>query len=97
MQGQPVGEVLTDRGQGLLDEVGHGEHRRPGVEVVAVIAQQARPSARDGFALHDRYVSPCPGQVQCGRQAAEPGADDDHRIGRAGHRAHRLGTVLAAW
>ena len=35
-QVEPVGQVLADRGERLGDQVGHGQHGRPGVELVAV-------------------------------------------------------------
>ena len=54
---------------GVGDQVGHGEHCRPGVERESVAVQDAGPAARLLFSLDDGHVVAAAGEVARRRQA----------------------------
>ena len=86
--------------EAALDEVGHRQHGRAGVEAEAAALEACRPAHRDRRRPRAPYVVPGAGQVAGGRQPAEAGADDDDRgvtsRGRSRPRASaRLGERLA--
>ena len=62
---EPVVHVLADGTKGILDEVGHREHCRPGVEGEAGIAYHPRASAGHRLPLEHRHSTTCAGQPQC--------------------------------
>ena len=64
---------------GVCDEIGHGEHRRPGVEGVSV-AMDHTSATRQLFSLHHSYVVPASCQITRGRQASQSGADHHNRV-----------------
>lgn len=64
VQGQPVGHGLADCGEGFLQEVGHGEHGRAGVEAVAVTLDEACPAAGAGVAFDEGDMSSRSEEVQ---------------------------------
>ena len=61
--------------EGLLEEVGHGQHRRPVVEAETVRSDHAGAAAGDGLTLDDGDLVLALRQVCCSRESAEPGAD----------------------
>ncbi len=85
---QPVLDRLADRGERAVDQLRHGQDGRSGVEGVAAQLQQPAPPAGNRRALENSHLPPGPGQVQRGRQPAQPGADHHHAIGAARHRPH---------
>ena len=68
---------------GIVSTVG------PGVEAVTVDVEATDPPARMKTSFHHGDRTPPAGEVQCGRQAGQPGADHDHAIGVARDRAHQ--------
>ncbi len=88
---QPVGQPFTDAGQGVVEQFGHGEHRRTGVEPVTPELQHAGPATGPGRALDDGDLPAGAGQPQRGRQPAEAGTDDHHGVGGTADRAKASG------
>ena len=80
-QFQPLGQVFTDGGESLVDEVRHGQHGRAGVDPVAVDVSPSRSSTRPCIPLHHRDSTAAAGQVQGGRKPCESRADHDDVIG----------------
>ena len=85
-------EVGVDRAQGVGDQVGHGQHRRAGVEGEAVLDQQPGPAARDLLPLDHGDRVPAAGEVAGGRQPGQAGPDDDDLVHR--HPARRSGCAI---
>ena len=73
-----VGHLPTYRGERLLQQLGHREHRRPVVERVAErVVDKAGPATGPGAAFEHGDVVTGPDEVGGGRQSTEPGTDDD--------------------
>ena len=53
VQHEPVGGGFADGGERLVDDLGHGEHGRTGVEAIPVDIEPADPAAGDLATLHD--------------------------------------------
>ena len=79
---EPVGGGLADGRECLVDQVGHGEHGRSGVEAIAVDVQPCRPG-HPGRSPRSTTVTARPRPARCSAadRPARPGADDDHVIG----------------
>lgn len=94
VQGDEVDAVAqgrADRGEGLVGELGHGQHGGAGVDAVAAALQASGATAGQRVTLDEGDPAAGSEQVQGGRQAGESGADDHHVV-RApgngpGHRA----------
>ena len=84
----PVLEALVDTRERVGDQLRHRQDRGPGVEPVIVDFQEAGPAARDAVALENCDRAARPGQPQRSGQTAEPRADHDDPVSRAGHGAH---------
>ena len=81
---EPVGHLLADAGEGVLDQARHRQDRGPGVEAVARVLDHPGTPTRDGLALQDRHVPAGARQPKRGAQAAQPSADD-HDVLRRSH------------
>ncbi len=90
--------VFADGREGVVDDVRHRQHGRPGVQPVAADVDAADPAAGYRVALDDRDLASSTGEVQCGRQSRQPGADHHHVIGASVHSAdhHAVRTVQTA-
>jgi hypothetical protein len=88
VQRQEVRHLDPDGGEALLDELGHGQHRRSGVEAVASLLEHAGPPARIGLALDDHHIVAVAAQMARRRQPTEAGAehDDAHGVSAPGRR-----------
>ncbi len=87
-QFQPVRTVFADRGEGFVDDVGHGQHRRPGIELIAVDVGAPGPSTGPALPLDDGHFAAASGQVQRRGQSRETGADHDDPGVWTFHAAH---------
>ena len=78
----------ADACERVLQQTGHGQHGRPGVERVAVATTRCRP-ARPGPSERSSTITARPAPaVQGGGKSGQPGPDDDDPVGAAGHRTH---------
>ena len=80
MQIEPVRGGFADRGEGVVDDVGHGQHGRPGVESVAADVGAAHATARVLASLDDGDAASAAGEMKGGRQPGQPGSDHDDPI-----------------
>ena len=92
---QPVGQRLADAVQRVLDQLGHGQHGGAGVELEAVQVEATGAAARNGFPLQHGDRAAGSGESQGGGQAAEAGADDDHRAGASRNGSHAATVPVA--
>ena len=89
LQHEPVGSGFADGGERLVDDVGHGEHRRTGVEAIPIDIEPADPTTGNPATLHDGDWTSPPGQMQRRRQPGQPGTHHHHVVGVASYGAHQ--------
>ncbi len=86
---QALGQRFADRAQRFVDQLGHGQHGRTGVDPVSAEHVQPGPPAGHSRALDHRHPSPGARQVQGCGQPGQARADDHDVVGATGDRAHQ--------
>ena len=89
LQFEAVGQRFADRREGVVDDVRHGQHRRPGVEAVAGDIGPPDSAAGMVTAFDHGDVATAAGQLQRRGQPGQPGTDDDDPVGSSLHGAHQ--------